>query len=176
MKGIALIGFMGSGKSTVGPILAEELELAFVDLDDVAAGLASATVGEIFAADGEAGWRRWESLALRKVVERNPVVLACGGGVVLKPENRDTLRREFLTIYLKTSEAVLVGRLKNASGRPLLEVADQEQAVARLLEERRDIYEASAHAILSTDGKKPRTVAAEAAALAAKVGKSGPEM
>ncbi len=164
MKSIALIGFMGSGKSTVGPILAERVELAWLDLDTAAEKLAGSTVSEVFEREGEAGWRRWESLALSQAAAGDPLVLACGGGIVLAETNRDLLRQSFLTIYLETSESVLIGRLRRGRGRPLLEADEPEKAVARLLEERRSLYEGTAHLIISTDGKSAPAVAGEAAA------------
>ena len=170
MKSIALIGFMGSGKSTVGPLLAQRQDRPFFDLDAMAEQLAGKTVGEIFSAEGESGWRLWESRAFAAVVEQeSPCVLACGGGVILGSENREILRQSFLTIYLETSEAALIERLRRNKGRPLLEVAEPETAIAALLKARRALYEAAAHLIVRTDLKNPKEVAIEVAAAAAKL-------
>lgn len=169
-KSIALIGFMGSGKSTVGPLLAQKQDRPFFDLDTIAERLAGKAVSEVFFSDGESGWRLWESRALAAVVEEKPsCVLACGGGVILDAENRDILRHSFLTIYLQTSKAVLIERLSRDKGRPLLEVAEPETAIAVLLKERRALYEAAAHLIIKTDLKNPTEVADEAGAAAAKL-------
>ncbi len=166
MKSIALIGFMGSGKSTVGSLLAKIAGLDFFDLDEVTTELAGADVADIFSNQGEEAWRTWESRALKQVVEiRERVVLACGGGIILKPENREILRSQFLTIYLKTSVEVLIERLRHRKNRPLLDVADPKAAVARLYDERWEIYEAVPHAIIRTDEKNPKAIAKEALAI-----------
>ena len=166
MKSIALIGFMGSGKSTVGPLVADRIGLPWLDLDSAVEKSAGMTVSEVFSTEGEAGWRRRESLALKQAVEGGPVVLACGGGIILSADNRDVLRHDFLTIYLEASETVLISRLRRGKGRPLLEAADREAAIGRLLEERRSLYESVAHIIIDTDTKQAKEVADEAAALA----------
>ena len=170
MKSIALVGFMGSGKSTVGPLLAERQGRPFLDLDSIAERLAGKTVSEVFSGEGESGWRLWESRALAEAVGTGvPSVLACGGGVVLDSKNRDILRQSFLTIYLETSEAVLIERLRGNSGRPLLAVGEPEAAIAELLKGRRALYEAAAHLIITTDLKNPTEVADEVEAAVAKL-------
>lgn len=170
MKSIALIGFMGSGKSTVGPLLAQRQDRPFFDLDTIAERLAGKTVSEVFSGESESGWRLWESRALAAVVdEESPCVLACGGGVILDANNRDILRQSFLTIYLETSEAVLIERLRRGNRRPLLMVADPEAAIVALLKARRSLYEAAAHLIVKTDHKEAVEVADEAQAAVAKL-------
>ena len=172
MNGIALIGFMGSGKSTIGPKVAETVKLPFLDLDETVVKLAGADVAHIFTCEGEAGWRLWESKALQQAAKEKPVVLACGGGVILSPENRTILERKFLTVYLKTSLEVMVERLRHQTGRPLLDVDDPETAIAKLYTERRDIYESVAHVIVTTDGKRPEVVAKEVSGVIKEVLKS----
>lgn len=166
MKGIALIGFMGSGKSTVGPLLAKSLGMPFVDLDDQVTRAAGVDVAEIFATRGEKGWRRLEGRALAEIVGRNPIVLACGGGIVLAAKNRDILKSNFVTIYLKTRTETLIDRLGQHTDRPLLNVPDKNSALRRLHSERLPIYEETADFTLITDGKQPEQLAVEAAALA----------
>ena len=163
MKSIALIGFMGSGKSTIGSRLAKLTGLDFLDLDEVTMELAGADVADIFSNQGEEAWRAWECQALKQIAAvKESVVLACGGGVILRDENREILRSQFLTIYLKTSVEALLERLRHRKNRPLLDVADPKAAIARLFEERREIYEAVPHVVIVTDGKRPQDVAQEA--------------
>jgi len=169
MKSIALIGFMGSGKSTVGPLLADRLDQAFLDLDSLTERLAGKSVSEVFSGEGESGWRQWESRALKQAAEGKDLVLSCGGGIILDSANRNILRQCFFTLYLDTSEAVLVERLRWKRGRPLLDVNHPEAAIAQLLEERRTLYEAAAHLIVKTDLKKPQEVADEAGAAIVKL-------
>lgn len=162
MKSIAMIGFMGSGKSTVGSLLARTAQLSFVDLDDIAMELAEADVADVFANQGEDAWRDWERQALEGMADiGEPIILACGGGVIIKPENRRKLEVEFLTIYLKTSQEVLVERLRDQQDRPLLDVPDPEAAIAKLFEERRELYEATAHVAVTTDKKTPKEIVDE---------------
>ena len=164
---------MGSGKTTVGPLLAAAVGLAFVDLDTVAEELAGATVAQIFASEGESGWRLRESRALESVLERNPLVLACGGGIILNRRNREILRDRFLTVYLDASEETLFERLRHQAGRPLLEAADPKEAISRLYIARRPVYEDVAHITIPTDDKRPKEIADEAAAAYRKLLGSG---
>lgn len=164
MKNIALIGFMGSGKSTIGPLLSDLLGRRFVDLDSEAEELAGARVAEIFERHGEAQWRRLESTALASAALLDRIVLACGGGTILSPENRESLRKDFLTIYLQAGAETLFERARDTRERPLLNVPDPQAAVVKLFGERRELYESVAHIIISTDNRTAADVAAEAAA------------
>ncbi|MCK4267836.1 MAG: shikimate kinase [Actinomycetia bacterium] len=162
MKSIAMIGFMGSGKSTIGSLLARTARLSFIDLDDIAMELAEADVADVFANQGEDVWRDWEHQALEGMADiGEQIILACGGGIIIKPENRRILEVEFLTIYLKTSQEVLVERLRNPQDRPLLDVPDPEAAIAKLFEERRELYEETAHTVVITDKKTPKEIVDE---------------
>lgn len=163
MRRIALIGFMGSGKSTVGPLVAEALGRTFVDLDAVVTEETGRTVAEIFAAEGEDGWRRREHRALLDATERKDLVLGCGGGVVTGLENRDVLRKEFLTLYLSATPESLLERLRGSKGRPLLDVGDPEAALRELYEKRLPLYEEAADIIINTDGREPRELSREIA-------------
>jgi len=163
MKNIALIGFMGSGKSTIGPLLADLLGWSFVDLDSKTEELAGEHVAEIFER-GEAHWRRFEGQALASAARLDRVVLACGGGIILGPENRELLRKAFLTIYLQAGSETLFERVRDTRARPLLNVPDPKAAVVKLYGERRELYEAVAHTIVSTENRPPADIAAEAAA------------
>ncbi len=89
------------------------------------------------------------------------IILACGGGIIIKPENRRILEVEFLTIYLKTSQEVLVERLRDSQDRPLLDVPDPEAAIAKLFEERRELYEETAHTVVIADKKTPKEIVDE---------------
>lgn len=160
-KSIALIGFMGSGKTTVGPLLAESLGVAFVDLDEVAVERAGMSVEEVFAAEGEAGWRRQERDALLEVVEDRPLVLGCGGGVVLSQENRRTLQEHYMIVYLSASTDTLAKRLAGSTGRPLLDVPEPKKQLERLSAQRLSVYEGVADIIVSTDARAPSEIAIE---------------
>lgn len=168
MKSIALIGFMGCGKSTVGPLLAERLDLPFFDLDSLAENLADMTVSQVFSLEGESGWRQWERRALTGIAESDALVLACGGGVILDAANRDVLKEHFLTIYLDTPVEELVARLRRTKDRPLLDVADPKKTIAGLLKERRPLYKTVADLVVDTGRKTPQEVVIETAAAISK--------
>jgi shikimate kinase len=163
MKSIALIGFMGSGKSTVGPLLAQKIGLEFIDLDTAAAEAAGMSISDIFAGEGESGWRRRESAALLGVAKLAPLVVACGGGIILTPENITLLKRYFLTVYLKASEEALIKRLSRSVGRPLLDLPDPAAEIKRLFRARADAYESAADLTISADAGQPDEVADRAA-------------
>lgn len=162
-KSVALIGFMGSGKTTVGPTLAHLLDVHFVDLDEAAVERAGMSVSEVFATEGEAGWRRRERDALVELAADKPLVLGCGGGVVLSQENRLTLRERYTTIYLSASIDTLTERLAEATDRPLLDVPEPKKEIERLSAQRLPIYEAVADIIVATDVRTPNEVAVEVA-------------
>jgi shikimate kinase len=161
VKSIALIGFMGSGKSTIGPLLAEALGEEFIDLDNVVTEEVGKTVGEIFAEEGEAAWRQLERKALKVSLSGRRVVLSCGGGIVLDSENRKLLKDRCLTVYLQVSPEVILERLRGDTGRPLLDVGEPEAELRRLYSERLPIYETAADITVSTDKKTPAVLAQE---------------
>ena len=138
---VALVGFMGAGKSTVGPELAQILGRPFVDLDRVVEGDHGATVWTIFAREGEASFRRLEAAALRGVLRaRTPPVLACGGGTLERAENRRLLARRAIVVWLDAGLHCCLARAEPLR-RPLL--VGGTAAAARLLRARRPRYAAA---------------------------------
>ncbi len=152
---------MGSGKTTVGPLLAELLGVPFVDLDEVAVERAGMSVDEVFAAEGEAGWRHRERDVLVELAADRPLVLGCGGGVVLSQENRRTLRERYTTVYLSASTDTLTERLAGATDRPLLDVPEPKKQIERLSAQRLCVYEVVADITVATDGQTPNEIAIE---------------
>lgn len=144
--GIALIGFMGSGKSTVGQRLAERLAWPFVDLDDLIEAREGRTIPEIFATVGEAGFRAAERRALEVTLASERQVLATGGGCPVQPGALDALRAWGDVVYLEVPLAVLAARV-DGGGRPLW-----DDEVAERYERRRPTY---ARADLVVDGARP---------------------
>lgn len=150
---IFLIGFMASGKTTVGRLLAERLDWTFVDLDKVIEDGAGKTVAAIFAAEGEAGFRKRETDALLGLTKRRKVVVATGGGAPCRDENIEAMLAEGRVFWLEVSAEGAVQRAGKASGRPLLDSAADPVAAARaLLKTRRPFY-ARAHARIDTDDR-----------------------
>src|SRR5262245_58760039 len=148
---IFLIGFMASGKTTAGRLLAERLDWTFVDLDKVIEDGAGKTVADIFAAEGEAGFRKRETAALEEVARRPKTVVATGGGAPCREENMLTMLSAGRVFWLAVSAEDAVARAGKASGRPLLDQAtDPVGEARRLLAVRRPYYE-RAHGMVDTE-------------------------
>ena len=141
---VFLIGLMGSGKTTVGKALAQKLGWRWIDLDQAIEKRRGRTVAQIFKQQGAETFRRLESAELRRQ-DRPSLVVSCGGGVVLDPQNRMRLKAS-LTLYLAASPEVLVKRLgqDQVRQRPLLKVAGPLISLRRLQRERARFYRASA--------------------------------
>ena len=157
---ITLTGFMGSGKTTVGKVLADFLGCPFMDLDDLVVKKAGKSIPDIFAQDGEPAFRQLEARLLRQTVEKyaeNTAVLALGGGAVTTPASAALLHEKTVCIYLRASLDTLLQRLAGeTAGRPLA-----DEAMAARLAEREPLYEETAHVIVDTDGLAPDEVADE---------------
>ena len=140
---IALIGFMGCGKTNIGRILANRLNVRFVDLDREIESSSGLTIAEIFKGQGEAGFRILEENTLAAIAGNGePQVLACGGGIVLSPRNRALLKREFVTVWIDVPFTELLRRLAGErKKRPLLESDDYALRAERLFLDRRSLYE-----------------------------------
>ena len=142
---VFLVGMPGSGKSTVGPELAGRLGVPFTELDAEIERAAGRSVPEIFAADGEPGFRALEATALVEAARHDPSVVSCGGGVVLEPANRVTLRATGEVVFLSVPLEVLVARVRPAAERPLIQ---HEGDIDRLFREREPLYrEFAAHVV-----------------------------
>ena len=134
---VYLVGMPGAGKSVVGRELAGRLGVPFVDLDSEIERRAGASVSEIFAQEGEAAFRAREAAALVDASAQDPAVVACGGGVVLEPANRITLRNTGVAVYLDVPLEALRERVRPAEDRPLIRgTGDLE----RLLADRESLY------------------------------------
>ena len=157
---IALTGFMGSGKTTVGKVLADFLGCPFMDLDDLVVKKAGKSIPDIFAQDGEPAFRELEAQVLRKTVAKyaeSTAVLALGGGAVLAPASAALLHEKTVCIYLRATLDTLLARLEGeTAGRPLADAS-----LADRLASREPIYEETAHVIIDTDGLSPDEVADE---------------
>ncbi len=159
---IALIGFMGTGKTVVGKALAKKLGKEFVELDSLIEQMAGKTIPEIFREDGEIAFRELEIEATRKVSQKRNTIIACGGGVVLNKINIDRLREGGRIVYLTASPEVILKRTSNDAGeRPLLKVADPALTIRKLLNFRKPFYERAADITVNTSRLNVDSVVAQ---------------
>lgn len=168
---IFLIGFMGSGKTTVGRLLARRLGWTFADLDERIVRAAGMPVAEIFAREGEPAFRRRETEALRAAAAERRTVLATGGGAACRDENLQIMLASGRVVALDVSAGEAVRRTGRASGRPLLDGAADPVAAADALLAGRQAFYARAHWRVDTDGRPPEQIVQEIAnALASAAG------
>ena len=148
---IALIGFMGTGKTAVGKVLARKLGKEYVEMDSLIERKAGKTIPEIFQQEGEEAFRELEIMVAKEASGRRNVVIACGGGVVLNKINIDRLRKECLIVCLTASPGVILQRTSNSiKERPLLSVGNRTRAVRELLKLRKSFYEQAADITIDT--------------------------
>ncbi len=162
-RSIFLVGPMGAGKSTIGKLLAAQLRLPFADSDKVLEDKTGADIPWIFDVEGEAGFRRRESDVLRQLCEGPVQVVATGGGIVLREENRRLLRKHGLVVYLQASIDQLVERTAKNSNRPLLQVPNPRARIVELVEERDPLYREVADLVCETDHCTPKQAAVRVA-------------
>ena len=157
---IALIGFMGTGKTAAGKLLAEKLGKEFIELDALVEKKACKSIPDIFRDEGEIAFRELEIAVTREVAGKKNAVIACGGGIVLNKINVDRLRQESVIVCLAASPAVILKRTSaDKDGRPLLAVADRARQVEELIKFRRPYYAQAADITINTSRLKPGAVA-----------------
>lgn len=157
---ILLIGFMGSGKSTIGRKLAKLLEYSFVDTDSVIEDDQGCSVDEIFKYGGEECFRKMETRLLQKLKNVENSVIATGGGIVLREQNQRLLQEIGKRVYLNVPQEELQQRLKNDRNRPLLKKKDPETVVQKMMKERVLLYE-QAEYIVDAGQRSPQKIASE---------------
>ncbi len=150
-----LTGYMGSGKSTVGEKLAAKLKYDFIDLDKLIETEYQQTIPQIFASKGEKEFRAMEHNTLKNIMEKDNIVVACGGGTPCYYNNMELMNNNGVTVYLKMSVDSLVNRLMNAKDkRPLIENKTEVELrtfVTRQLEKREDIYHLAQYTVKGKD-------------------------
>lgn len=157
---LVLVGPMGSGKTSVGRLLAKATGLQFLDSDRELEQRCGADIPWIFDIEGEAGFRTRERDVIAEICQREGIVLATGGGAVLAESNRHALRKCGLVIYLKATPEQIFKRIGDDAGRPLLQVADPKAAIANIMALREPLYQEVADVVVSaTDADTPHTMA-----------------
>ena len=156
-KNIVLIGFMGTGKTSVGKILARRLKKTVRDVDEFIEAKEKRSIRDIFEKDGEVYFRRAEKEAVQALAREENVVITTGGGVVLDPENTKVLSENGWIVALHASPETIFRRVKHSRKRPLLQDGDMLSEIKKLLEARRPFYR-RADFSLDTDGKNAAQV------------------
>ena len=162
MPRIVLVGPMGAGKTTVGQLLSKKLRLPFKDTDAEIEARTGADIPWIFDVEGEAGFRDRETQVLKDLLSGTVGVIATGGGIVMRDENRDLLKSVDV-IYLKASLEEQLRRTANDRKRPLLQTDDPKSVLQRLMTLRDPLYREVATRVIETDGANSRTIAAQLA-------------
>ena len=160
---VFLVGPMGAGKSTIGRNLAHQVGKRFVDADREVEDRTGASVALIFELEGEAGFRRRERAVIEDLTSGEELVLATGGGAVLDPANRQTLRDRGVVVYLHAPLDVLFRRTRRDRNRPLLQAEDPRARLEQIVRERDPLYREVADLIVETDHRTVRSVVNEVA-------------
>jgi shikimate kinase len=151
-RSVVLVGMMGAGKSTIGRRLSLRLRLPFVDADtEIELAHAGMTVPEIFARYGEPYFRDGEARVIARLLDSGPGVLATGGGAFMREETRNRIRDKAISIWLKADADIIMRRVKRRADRPLLQTADPEATVGRLIREREPFYQHADLTVWSRD-------------------------
>jgi shikimate kinase len=157
---IVLTGFMGTGKTVVGRLLAQALGWQFFDTDAMIEEETGMSIADIFARQGEPQFRALETQTIRLLGLLDGAVISCGGGAVLKPENMTELEKKGLIICLTAAPETIVERTKHKRHRPLLNEKDPPARIRELLAAREACYR-RAHLSIATDGKSPKEIVKE---------------
>jgi shikimate kinase len=160
-KPVVIIGFMGTGKTTVGRLVAARLDRRFVDLDDLIVQAAGRPVADIFKQEGEGGFRKREKVALEQALADAGTVIATGGGAACREDNLALLLARGQVVALSATPEEVLRRTGRASGRPLLDGAGDPLTAARHLLSQREEFYGRAHVQIDTGGKRPEEVATE---------------
>ena len=155
---IFLVGLMGAGKSTVGRLLARRLGRSFLDTDHEIERRNGVTIPVIFEIEGEEGFRKREQEMLMDLTREPNLVLSTGGGIVMRPENREILRTLGFTVYLNARPELLAERTRHDKSRPLLNVDDPLARLRELYVLRDPLYREVAHAVVETGRGAPQQV------------------
>lgn len=156
---IVLVGPMGAGKSTIGRLLATELGLPFFDSDREIEARSGANIPWIFDVEGEDGFRRRETQTIIELLQEDgPIVLATGGGAIMRPENRQSISQSSTVIYLHTTIEQQLQRTAKDKNRPLLQNDNPKAVLENLFAIRDPLYRETADLIVKTDRQSPKSV------------------
>jgi shikimate kinase len=155
---LALVGFMGTGKTSAGRLVAEHLHFEFLDTDEMIQALTGRTIPDIFATSGEPAFRALEREVVNDLATRKRTVISTGGGLPVNPDNLASLKTHALVVWLCASEEKIWERVRNQSHRPLLHDSNPQQKIHELLAARKPFY-GQADVLINTDLRSAREVA-----------------
>ena len=155
---IILVGLMGAGKSTIGRSLAKKLNKEFFDSDRVIEERTGVDIATIFEIEGEQGFRDREAQVIEELCQMNGIVLATGGGSILREENRKNMKRFGLVVYLCTSAELLYSRIRYDKSRPLMQTANPLDTLKKLLQNREPFYNEVSNLIITTGKQKAAVI------------------
>ena len=150
-RSVVLVGMMGAGKSTIGRRLSARLGLPFLDADTEIETAAGMSIPDIFESRGEPDFRDGEARVIARLLDSGPAVLATGGGAFMRQETRDRIRDKAVSIWLKADIDIIMRRVKRRFDRPLLQTADPEATVGRLISAREPVYQLADLTVWSRD-------------------------
>lgn len=151
-RNLILIGFMGTGKTTIGKKVAKSLGFRFVDTDHLISKRAGKSIPKIFEQDGEEAFRQMETDILRECAGKSNQVISTGGGIVTRDENREILKTAGYVIWLKASPETIYERVRRNRNRPLLQTENPQETIREMLEDRNDSYGSANDFEVKTDG------------------------
>lgn len=158
---IFLIGFMGSGKTTIAEALSKKFAMEIVEMDRIIAEQAGMSISEIFAVHGEEHFRNLETNLLIELQSKKNVVISCGGGTPMRENNVVEMKKNGKIVLLTAKPETIYERVKDSHDRPLLENNMRVSYIAELMEKRREKYEAAADVVIETDGKSELEICEE---------------
>lgn len=161
IENILLIGFMGSGKSTIGKQLSKYLNKNFIDMDEEIEKKENTSISNIFTNYGEEYFRKIETKYLESLLDKEDTIISTGGGIVLENYNRQLLKKIGKVIFLHADVNHIVDNVKDDTKRPLLKTKDYVKTISDLLESREDKYLSSADIIIQTSGKDVDSIVEE---------------
>ncbi len=158
MKNIAMVGFMGTGKTTIACMLAERFHAEFVDIDELIEVKQQKRIVDIFAEKGEEFFRKIEKELVAEISSQQNKIISCGGGVVLDADNISNLKQNGILICLQASPEVIIERTKKYGHRPLLNVSNPQEKIRELLNVREIYYAKADYTVDTSDLNKMQVV------------------
>jgi len=157
-KNIILVGLMGAGKSTIGRILAKKLNKEFLDSDRVIEERTGVDIATIFELEGEKGFREREAQIIEELCQMTNIILATGGGSILRKENRENMKEFGEVVYLSTNAELLYSRIRYDKTRPLMQTPNPLNTLRRLLEDREPYYKEVSDLVITTGKQKANVI------------------